>query len=179
MTFRLEIDNYGRQCVWGRHGNRGYCLVLDDVMLDAVYGRASLVDRQAKALMPLAPLDEEMLSWFESQGDHSGDGATAPKRNRQHAQLERQRRVLTIATDEAEAERKLFADDAASTTAALDARATAVTSDESSLAEREKVVGERETKANTREAEMGERGKDLDRHAQLLRRAGLAMPELE
>lgn len=67
MTFTVEIDGAGQRCIVGEQDGRGYWLVLDDVVFDAARGHGYRVDRQAKGLHRLSPLDAEMLRWYEAE----------------------------------------------------------------------------------------------------------------
>ena len=71
MTFRIERDGAGRECIFGELDGRGVALVLEHVMYDRAHGHGWLTNDARTTLQRLSPLQAQMLNWYDAAHDRA------------------------------------------------------------------------------------------------------------
>ena len=67
MTFKVETDAAGRECIVGELDGRAVYLVLEHVMYDRAHGHGWLTNDARDTLQRLSPMHAEMLIWYEAK----------------------------------------------------------------------------------------------------------------
>ena len=69
MTFRIERDGAGRECIFSEQGvdGRGECLILEHVLHDRAHGHGWLTNDARNTLQRLSPLQAAMLTWLNRE----------------------------------------------------------------------------------------------------------------
>ncbi len=71
MTFKIERDGTGRECIFTEQDGRGECLILEHVLYDRAHGHGWLTNDARSVLQRLSPLNAEMLNWYDKEHDRA------------------------------------------------------------------------------------------------------------